>query len=215
MQVIGYTRVSTREQAEDGLSLATQRKAIQAECERRGWDLVEVIVDDGFTGRNDDRPGLQRAMAMLAKRNRPQAIVVARLDRLTRSLKDLASLMEQADRRWGIVALDMDLNTTTANGQLVMHIIGAVAYWESRMNSERVSAGMRAAHAEAKANGQRLGFQAQVPDDVTRRIVKARKRGDAYNAIAKRLDKQSVPTPNGAKRWYPSTVERICKRQAS
>src|SRR4051812_9447763 len=117
MKVIGYTRVSTREQAEDGLSLNTQRAAIDAECERRGWTLVDVIEDAGYTGRDDDRPGLQRALAMLAKRNRPQGIVVARLDRLTRSLKDLVDFMERANNRWGIVALDMDLNTTTANGQ--------------------------------------------------------------------------------------------------
>jgi DNA invertase Pin-like site-specific DNA recombinase len=209
MRVIGYTRVSTKEQAEEGLSLATQRAAIEAECERRGWDVIEVIEDAGFTGRDDDRPGLQRALSMLAKRNRPDAIVVARLDRLTRSLKDLVSFMDRADKRWGIVALDMDLNTTTANGQLVVHLLGSVAQWESRMNSERVSRGMRAAHSERKASGQPFGFQSQTDPATAARIVRARKRGDSYGAIAKRLDRDRVPTPGGGLRWYPSTVSRI------
>ncbi len=209
MKVIGYTRVSTREQVDDGLSLATQRAAIEAECERRGWTLIEVIEDAGFTGRDDDRPGLQRALTMLGKRNRPDAIVVARLDRLTRSLKDLVDYVERADRRWGLVALDMDLNTTTANGQLVVHLLGSVAQWESRMNSERVSRGMREVHAERKASGQPFGFQPQVDPTTAARIVRARKRGDSYGRIAKRLDHDRVPTPGGGVRWYPSTVSRI------
>lgn len=209
MKVIGYTRVSTREQSEDGLSLDTQRKAIEAEADRRGWDLVEIIEDDGYTGRNDNRPGLQRVMSLMAKRNRPDALVVVRLDRLTRSLKGLVDLLDKADHRWGLVALDMDLNTTTANGQLVVHLLGAVAHWESRMNSERVSAGMRAAHAQARARGRSLGFQPGTPPEVVRRIVRARNKGEPYNVIASRLDRTKVPTPGGGRHWYPSTVARI------
>lgn len=212
MKVISYTRVSTREQSQDGLTLDTQRKAIQVECERRGWDLVEVIEDDGYTGRNDNRPGLQRALGMLAKRNGPQAIVVARLDRLARSMRNLAEFIDlSTQQRWSMVALDYDLDTTTANGRLVAHIIGAVAYWESDMNGERVSAGMRAAHAKARDKGEptRFGFQRQVPDDVVRRIVRARNKGEPYNKIAARLDRTKVPTPGKSKSWYPSTVARI------
>lgn len=209
MRILSYVRVSTREQAEDGLSLGTQRAAIEAECARRGWTVVEVIEDAGYTGRDDDRPGLQRALAMLAKRNRPDAIVVARLDRLTRSLKDLVGFMERANNRWGIVALDMDLNTTTANGQLVVHLLGSVSEWESRMNSERVSRGMRAAHSERRARGEPFGFQQQVKPATVARIVRARRRDQSFGAIAKRLDRDKVPTPGGGVRWYPSTVARI------
>lgn len=215
MRVLGYTRISDAEQSKDGLSLDTQRAAIEAECERRGWELIEVIEDDGYSGRNDKRPGLQRALTMLGrKKERPDAVVVARLDRLTRSLKNLVDFMERADTRWGIVALDMDLNTTTANGQLVMHLLGAVAHWESRMNSERTSAGMRAVHAKKRAEGEAFGFQPGVDQVTVARILKARSRGDSFNAIAKRLDAQRVPTPGGGARWYPSTVERIVKREA-
>lgn len=214
MRVIGYTRISDTEQSLDGLSLDTQARTIKLECERRGWELVDVIKDDGYTGTNDNRPGLQRALGMLAKRNRPDAIVVARLDRLTRSLKFLVDLTQRADRRWGIVALDMDLNTMTANGQLVVHLPGSVGQWESRMNSERTSAGMKARHAAARAKGEAFGFQPRVDEVTVARIIRARKRGESFAAIARRLDKQGVPTPGGGARWYASTVERICKREA-
>lgn len=217
MRVLGYARISDHEQSTDGLSLDTQRKAIEAACAQRGWDLIDVLADDGFTGRNDNRPALQRAMVMLRrKQDRPDAIVVSRLDRLTRSLRDLAGLIETAERRhWGIVALDFDFNTTTANGELVAHIIGAVARWESRMNSERTSAGMKAVHARKRETGEAFGFQPQVDEVTVQRILRARRRGDSYGQIARRLDAQRVPTPGGGARWYPSTVERICKREAS
>jgi DNA invertase Pin-like site-specific DNA recombinase len=211
MRVVGYVRVSTAEQARDGFSLDAQRKAIEAECDRRGWELVEVIEDDGYTGRTDDRPGLQRALRLLAKR-KAKAVVVARLDRLARSLLNLAQWIDlSAKQKWAIVALDHELNTTTANGRLVARIIASVAQWESEINGERVRDGMAEARAARKAAGEpvRFGFQRKTPDLVVTRIIRARKRGDSFNTIAKRLDKQGTPTPNGGARWYPSTVARI------
>lgn len=212
MKVIGYTRVSTREQAKDGWTLAQQRKDIQRYCEQRGWELIEVIEDAGFTGRNDDRPGLQRALGLLAKRrgHRPDAIVVARLDRLARSLANLVRYIDLSRKqRWGIVALDMDLNTTTANGRLVTRIIASVAEWESEINGERVRDGM----AEARACGKVFGFRQLADPSTIERILTARAQGDTYNAIARALDHDQVPTPGDGKQWYPSTVERICKRE--
>jgi DNA invertase Pin-like site-specific DNA recombinase len=211
MKVIGYTRVSTAEQAKDGWTLSQQRKLIESECERRGWELVEVIEDAGFSGRTDDRPGLRRALSMLAKR-KAKGIVVARLDRLARSLINLAEWIDlSAKQKWAIVALDHELNTTTANGRLVARIIASVAQWESEINGERVRDGMAEARATKVANGEvvRWGFQRRTPPQVVARIVKARKRGDSFAAIAQRLDRQRVPTPGNGKRWYPSTVRGI------
>lgn len=210
MKVVGYIRVSTQEQADEGYSLINQRAAIESEAERRGWELVAILADEGYSGRSDDRPGLNQALALLAKRNGPNAIVVARLDRLCRSITHLGRLTDDSLRqKWGIVALDHELNTTTANGRLVAHIIGSVAQWESEMLGERVSRGMRAAHATAKAEGRPFGFQSTTPPEVAARIVRARRRGDSFNVIARRLDKQRVPTPGKGQRWYPSTVARI------
>src|SRR5690242_13220062 len=114
MKVVGYTRVSTAEQARDGWTLAQQRKDIEAECARRGWELIEVIEDAGFTGRNEDRPGLQRVLALLAQRSGPSAVVVARLDRLGRSTKAVCRYLDLSRKqKWSMVALDVNLDTTT------------------------------------------------------------------------------------------------------
>jgi DNA invertase Pin-like site-specific DNA recombinase len=137
---------------------------------------------------------------------------VARLDRLARSLLNLAQWIDlSAKQKWAIVALDHELNTTTANGRLVARIIASVAQWESEINGERVRDGMAEARAARKAAGEpvRFGFQRQVPDTVVSRIVRARKRGDSFNLIASRLDKSNTPTPGGGAKWHPSTVRRI------
>jgi DNA invertase Pin-like site-specific DNA recombinase len=217
MRVIGYTRVSTREQAKDGWTLAQQRKDIEREAERRGWELVEVIEDAGYSGTSDNRPGLQRALAMLAKRNGPEAIIIARLDRLARSTQNLCEYIGLSKRqRWSMIALDVQLDTTTATGRLMVRLLAAIAEWESEVNGDRVRDGMAEARASLKAEGKpvRFGFQAQVDNATVERILRARKRGDTFNAIARKLDAAGTPTPGGGARWYPSTVERICKREA-
>jgi predicted site-specific integrase-resolvase len=90
VKVVGYTRVSTREQAEDGHGLAAQRRAIATAAEARGWD-VEWIEDAGYTARSDKRPGLTTALHMLRRRE-AQVLVVSKLDRLSRSVQHLGLL---------------------------------------------------------------------------------------------------------------------------
>lgn len=211
MKVVGYIRVSTTDQARDGFSLDAQRKAIEAECERRGWELVDVLADEGYSGKRDDRPALQQALSLL-KRKKASAIVVVRMDRLARSTQHLCEFILTSRRqKWGIVAMDFGFDTTTANGRLIARILASVAEWESEVNGERVREGMAEKRATLKASGQpvRFGFQRQTSDNVVARIVKARKRGDSFNVIAKRLDTHKVPTPGGGEKWQPSTVRRI------
>lgn len=217
MKVIGYTRVSTTEQARDGWTLAQQRADIEAECERRGWELVEVIEDAGFSGTNQERPGLQRALRLLRTR-RAQAVVVARLDRLARSTQHLCEYIVLCKKqRWSMVALDVALDTTTANGRFMVRVLAAVAEWESEMNSERVRQGMAEAASTYRANGEDVpwGFKRQVPDGVVERICAERAEGRSFRQIALALTDDSIPTPTGGDVWQHSTVRRIAQQEAS
>lgn len=219
MKVVGYTRVSTQEQAKDGWTLAQQRKDIEAECARRGWELVAVIEDAGYTGRNDNRPGLQHVLGMLASRGGPKAVVVARLDRLARSLVHLAHWIELSSKQgWSMVALDHELNTSTANGRLVARIIASVAQWESEINGERVRDGMAEARASLRASGQPVpfGFQpAQLHPKTVRRILAGRAAGKSYATLANELMASGIPAPAGGPTWHPSTVAGVYKREAA
>src|ERR671934_3149373 len=114
-KVLGYIRVSTDEQATSRLGLDAQRVAIAQACLERGWELVEVIEDAGYSAKDLNRPGIHRALEMLEGRQpQAQALVVAKLDRLSRSLLDFASIMERARRKgWAVAALDLGVDTTT------------------------------------------------------------------------------------------------------
>ena len=117
MRVIGYVRVSTEEQSRSGAGLEAQRQAIFAECQRRGWHLVETIEDRGYSARDLRRPGIQTAVETLAD-GEAGALVVAKLDRLSRSMLDFTALMARAQREgWALVALDCAVDTTTPAGE--------------------------------------------------------------------------------------------------
>lgn len=106
--VVGYTRVSTDEQAVSGLGLAAQRAAIETECARRNWTLLAIHQDAGASGKTMDRPGLADALAD-AEQGRAAALVVSKVDRLSRSAFDFVGLLERAQRsRWALVALDVN-----------------------------------------------------------------------------------------------------------
>ena len=116
--VVGYIRVSTSEQADSGAGLEAQRAAITSEAVRRGWQLVHVFEDAGASGKSlNDRRGLQRALEAV-EAGMADGLVVAKLDRLSRSLLDFAGLMERAERkRWELVVLAEQFDMTTSSGR--------------------------------------------------------------------------------------------------
>src|SRR4051794_22694194 len=93
MRVVGYVRVSTDQQAQEGVSLDAQRSRLKAYCVSQDLQLVDIITDDGFSAKSLERPGLRAALGMLTA-GKAEGIVVAKLDRITRSVKDLGHLCD-------------------------------------------------------------------------------------------------------------------------
>ena len=209
---VGYIRCSTDEQADSGLGLDAQRAAIAAACKRKGWTLVEVHEDAGYSGKSvDGRPGLAAALAAVES-GQAAALVVAKLDRLSRSVRDAAQLLEQAQRRgWALVVLDVDVDTSTPSGELVVNVMASAAQWERRIIGGRT----REALAAKRAQGVRLGRPRSLPDAIVRRVVEAHERGEGWSAIARALNDDGVPTAQGGARWYPSTVQAVHRSAAS
>ena len=204
MRVIGYLRVSTDEQSESGLGMAAQRRAIQVEAEKRGWE-VEWYVDEGRSAKDLNRPAIKEALAAL-ENGGPKTLVVAKLDRLSRSLLDFATLLARAsDAGWEIVSLDLGVDTTTPMGRFVANLMANVAQLERELISQRT----REALAAKRAQGVRLGRPRDIPTDVRDRITAAHTSGDSLTAIAARLTDEGVSTARGGKRWYPSTVRAV------
>lgn len=204
MRAIAYARVSTDEQADSGAGLDAQRATMTGALAARGWELVAALADEGRSGATLNRPELAKALDML-DRGEADALVVAKLDRLSRSVLDFASITERAKRRgWAVVALDVDVDTATPTGELVANITSSVAQWERRIIAARTSEAMQA----MKARGVRLGRPVELADDVRQRIAAERAAGDSLRTIADRLNAEAVPTARGGK-WHASTVRAV------
>ena len=150
LKVAGYLRVSTDEQARDGLSLDAQEARIRGYCVARGWQLVRLERDEGKTGKNLDRPGMQ---SLLSNLDGIDVVVVSKLDRLTRSMRDLSTLVDERFNGVALASLSESFDSSTASGKLSMNLFGTIAQWEGEVISERTAEAL----AHKKANGQHCG----------------------------------------------------------
>ncbi len=166
--------------------------------------LVEMIEDTGYSAKNLSRPGMARALDLLRTRA-AGTLVVAKLDRATRSVMDAANLLAQGQREgWSFVALDLGLDPTSPAGELVANIMASVAQWERRAIGARTSDAL----AAKKAAGVRLGRPVALPPAVEARIVDCFLAGTSLSGIARDLTADHVPTAHSGVCWYPSTVTR-------
>jgi len=228
-RVLGYVRVSTEQQADTGLSLDAQRTKIAAYAVAMDLDLIDVIEDAGFSAKTLARPGLQAALARLESKE-ADGLVIAKLDRLTRSVRDLGDLVDRYfTNRFSLLSLADSIDTRTASGRLILHVLGAVSQWEREATGERT----RDALAQLRASGARLGGAAygwrhgdakgehgrRLFEDVRgelatiSRIRELHKQGLSIRAIAAALEAEGHPTKLGG-RWHPTMVHRLLRRHA-
>jgi DNA invertase Pin-like site-specific DNA recombinase len=211
-RAVGYVRVSTDEQHASGAGITAQRAAITAECERRGWHLLRMIGEDsGASSATLERAGLQQALDILDRGN-ADVLVIAKLDRLSRSVAQGAQVMDRAKRRgWSLVALDFGLDTTTPAGEMVANVILSTAQYERRLIGQRT----KDALAAKREQGVRLGRPQVLPDGVVQRIAAARDAGSSFRAIAAQLEADGVSTARGGTTWHASAVRAVCESQAA
>jgi DNA invertase Pin-like site-specific DNA recombinase len=205
MRVIGYTRVSTSEQADSGAGLSAQEAAIVRECAAREYDLIEIKTDAGWSAATMERPAIKLVLTALDT-GQADALMVSKLDRLSRSLLDFSSLMERARRRgWGLIALDLGVDTSTPAGEMMASVLATFAHYERRLIGQRT----KDALAVRKAAGVKLGRPRTLDPEIAQRITSDRAGGMTLTAIANALNLEGVPTAHGGIRWYPSTVRKV------
>ena len=209
--VVAYVRVSTDEQAASGAGLDAQRIAIEAEAQRRGWTVVGWHADEGISGGKgvEHRPGLAAAIEAVES-GRAAGLLAAKLDRVSRSVLDTASLMEQARRGgWELVTCDLAIDTSTPAGEATASMMAVFSQLERRLISQRT----REALAVKKAQGVRLGRPSALPREVVARIVAAKAGGASLRTIAAELTTDVVPTAQGGAKWHASTVKAVLDGQ--
>lgn len=211
-KVVAYMRTSTDEQ-DNGIE--AQRAAIERAAEYYGWEIVAAL-DDHVSGGVDleKRPRGQIARAMM-REHAADALVVAKLDRLSRSVPDFGRILEDSRKEgWGVVILDPNIDTTSANGELVLNVLISVAQWERRIIGERTKAGLAVVRDRPNPDKKAIGRPRGIPHDIARRIVRERiEEGKTPYAIAKSLTADEVPTAQGAGAWSQQTVRTVLARE--
>lgn len=172
-----YARVSTDRQTVD-----MQIHELKEYVKRRGWNLYKEFIDQGYSGSDTKRPAFQEMMNE-AKKRKFDVLLVWKLDRLSRSMKDLVMVLnELGGLGIDFVSYDNNLDTSTPTGKLVFHVIGAVAEFEKDIIKERVRAGLE----NAKRKGKKLG-RPGVDDSVIEEAKVLRGQGKSFRTIGKQL----------------------------
>jgi DNA invertase Pin-like site-specific DNA recombinase len=212
-RMIGYCRVSTDEQAMSGLGLADQEKRIREMAKPHGWRIVQMIRDEGLSAGTLERAGLYRALGQLAA-GRADGLVVAKLDRLTRSTVDFGLLLEWfKDAGKTLVLLDLGVDTSTAGGELVANVIderrAVGARRDQRAHPRRARAAPSAGQAHRPARRRRRpGAPRADPRDARRGahappdLRPAQRRGRAHDA--RRREVAAVRDPERARLQAPA-----------
>ena len=215
-QVIGYIRVSTSMQAESGLSIEAQRAKIEAYCVCHDLTLADVIIDAGESAKNLERPGIQALLAQV-EAGAVDGVVIAKLDRLTRSMRDLHQLLEQVFSRVQLHSVAESINTSSAAGRLVLNVLMSVAEWEREAIGERTSAALQAKKAKGEKVGKaRYGWRwedgAWVEEPREQRnlelIRDLREKGLSLRKIKAELEQRMILNRSGKPSWSLALLSR-------
>ena len=221
-KAVGYTRVSPREGAADAISLISQRRKIEAYAVLHDLELVEVIEDAGHSAKSLDRPGMTKLLGLIRAR-KVGVVVIAKLDRITRSVRDLGDLVELFQRS-GVefASVGDNIDTSTASGRLVLNVMGSVSQWEREAIGERTAEAL----ATMRANGRRISRHAPygyrfngegwIEDEHEQRAIslmrQLRSDGLSLRRIAAELERLGHHNRRG-RRLAAQTIANVLKRE--
>ena len=223
-QALGYARVSTDEQAREGVSLDAQQSRIRAYCEAKELELVDMLTDDGISGKTLDRPAL-RELVQRCERGEVGHVVVVKLDRLTRRTRDLLALVDDLflARKIELHSVGESLDTSTPHGRFVLTLFGGLAQMERELIGERTRSALAFKREQRqptshpplsfRVNGSRermVPIPAEL--EIVQWILDRWRSGLSYRAIAAKLNENGTPTKHGA-RWHHNTIVRIVQRR--
>lgn len=223
MRTVGYIRVSTDEQAREGISLENQRAKIEAYCQLNDLELTEILEDAGRSGKDFNREGMQRLIDLVKARS-IDAVIVYKLDRLSRRVRDTLQLMDLIDKK-GVAfhSITERIDTKTAMGKFFLNIMASMNQWERDTISERTrdALSMKIARKE-RVGSIRYGYtlaadgkslvENSKEQEAIRLIKKLQKQGYTLRAICAELERRGHK-PQG-ETWNPKTVWNITRRAA-
>lgn len=222
-KVIGYVRVSTEQQASEGISLEAQRGKVAAWCEMNGFSLAGLYVDAGLSGkRADNRPELQKALDAVIECG--GILLVYSLSRLARSTKDTLLISDRLEKAGAdLVSLSEKIDTTSAAGKMVFRMLAVLAEFERDLVSERTVSALEHKRKQGGRMGQiPFGYTVAADGDtlvpapeeqaVIQRVRAMRQQGATLKAIAEKLQADRVLNKAGRPRWNATQVHRMLSK---
>ncbi|MGK2857546.1 MAG: recombinase family protein [Thermoanaerobaculia bacterium] len=204
-----YTRVSTLEQAEEGVSIDAQRARAIAWAEANGYEVAGIHSDAGISGKKaSNRPALQAALTEVCSKH-GSALIVYSLSRLARSTKDAISIGERLEKAGcDLVSLSEKIDTTSASGKMVFRMLAVLAEFERDLVSERTRSAMAHKRSKGECIGQvPFGFRLaedrvklewdQVEQDTLSDMHALRAEGWSWQRIAADLNARGITTKKG------------------
>lgn len=226
VRAAGYVRVSTEEQAANGLGLESQERAVRAFAESQGYELVEVIADRGVSGATAPvgRPGFGR-LVELAEAKAFTVLLVAKFDRLARNIIYSVTTVKDLDERFGVAirSVSEPIDSSTPMGRTIFAIFAGMAEQERETITDRMHGGRKEkaikggfAGGEAPFGYRKDKDGALVIDErqaeIVRRIFAMRADGILLKDIAAKLNAEGIPTKRG-RRWWPSQVSYVLENR--
>ncbi|MBA7515699.1 hypothetical protein ES705_07742 [subsurface metagenome] len=227
-KAVGYCRVSTEEQAREGISLEVQEDKIEKYAGLHNLKLSEVIIDEGKSGKDLNRVGVQKILSLI-KKGVVTDIIVYKMDRLTRRTFDLLFLVEEVFKKNNVQfhSITERIDTSTAQGNFFLTIIGAMAQMERDLISERTKAVLMykiekgeyvgsppLGYLASSGDSKLLEIDQREQDTVKRIFYLKRYKKLSLGKIAKELNESGVETKRGGK-WYSGTIKLILDRGSS
>ena len=214
----GYVRVSTEEQAREGISLDNQKAKIKAYCELNDFELSEMVSDEGLSAKNLNRPGINKILNM-ARNKEIDAIVVYKLDRAFRSTIDALEVTSELDK-WGVGfhSINERLDTKSPLGRFFFTLIAGIAEMERGIIAERTSDALKrkiekGEHVGHIPFGYKIEHTELIPFLPEQEVIKfakeLRDRGYTFQAIAEEFKNRKIKTKRGKNQWYPTSIRNI------
>lgn len=225
-RIIGYVRVSTSKQADQGVSIAAQEEKIQAYAKLYDHVLVDVLIEVASSKSLEKRPKLAEILRLI-ELGEVDGILVSKLDRLSRRVVDMGNLIDQYFQTAQLMSVSDQIDTTSPNGRMMLNIVTTMAQWERETIAERTKtalshirkAGVPLGRSkfgqthleEIDTNGRRVIGEVGREQKTIELIVALKARGHSLRKIATLLTLSEEPTKNGG-RWHASTVRNILAR---
>ncbi|MBU2701091.1 site-specific DNA recombinase [Sporomusaceae bacterium BoRhaA] len=223
-----YLRVSTDNQADHGVSLPAQKSRLMAYIKAQGWDLFKVYMDDGYSGKDLDRPAMKQLLKD-AKQNKFGHVAVIKLDRLSRSQKDALYLIEDIFNARDIAfhSISESFDTSTPFGKASLGMLSVFAQLEREMIVDRILVAKKECAKQGRYLGGFIPYGYLYNDSLKKYVIEpiaahtVRSMFDMYltgqysfGAVAEKLTEQKIPTPRDGKYWDKTTIKQMLRNPA-